>query len=440
MATSCMRASTTDGAIGLIVYSAAHFGKSLLWTASSLFFAFFLTEIVGLPPLQMGMVLSISLFFNASMDFLTGRTLRPYVRTARSAARIQLIGAALAGLAFCAFSFTPYLAESVQTAYALISLLAFRMGYSLYDVPQNAYMALATHSDSRRANFAAARYIAAGISSLLIAGVLTPLVRNTPTADQAGQYLMLSALLVLVSTLCSLGLGLWSTLNTPPPKATVTPASVEQAIQPKALSSIWRDHGFTLLLAGIFSLSLTAPFFGKLEAYFSAYALSSDMGASGFMVSVALGQVCAQPLWSFWASRTSLETALLTAAGTLCAAGVYFLLMSHAGAFGALSSGALYGVALGGAAMVLWSLLARVASADPEQTTTRYGLFTFASKSAQGVALICLGWALAEFDYTDMAAARTLTLIMAASPFVAGLALSLIWSLMHRARLPVALT
>lgn len=427
MAGGGRKTRSADGRAGLLVYGGAHFGKSLLWNASSLFFAFFLTEIVGFSPEAMGIVLAVSLFVNAAMDLAFGRGIRHAVQTPQAAGRMQLVGSATAGAAFLAFAATPFLPGSIQIGYALITLLVFRLGYSVYDVPQNAYMALATETDERRAAFAGTRYVAAGASILVIASVLTPLVRSGDPDSQATIYLVISSVLVALSAGFSFGLTIWSRgVNSPLEKRSETIKASDVAAETLTARSV-----FPVLLVGIFILSSASPLFSKLEAYFTAYALTDDISALGFMISVAVGKVIAQPIWTRLAARASLETVLQVAAGLLFVSGIYFAGASQTGAFGAISSGALYGIAWGGVAMALWSLLARVASADRSSTTTMYGCFTFCSKTAQGLALLGLGHILGRVDYSGPAAGDVLVTIMATGPIMGGLLLSGLPSLLR---------
>lgn len=57
------------------VYGSAHLGKSLFWYASELLFAFYLTELVGLPASRMGLVLAIGLLVSAAIDLVAARLL-----------------------------------------------------------------------------------------------------------------------------------------------------------------------------------------------------------------------------------------------------------------------------------------------------------------------------------------------------------------------------
>lgn len=395
---------------GLGLYGIAHFGKSLLWNVSAMLFAFFLTEAAGLAPERMGAVLGASLAFNAVADLSFGRLLGRQVRDARAAARAQLLGALAAAVAFSAFAATGLAPAEHRLAYGLATIFAFRLAYSLYDVPQNAFMAFVAPDDRARAVYASTRYVAAGASILLIAAAFAPFVREADEAARALRFAQLCALCAAASVACS------ALLLLAVPRA--LPRSVPAAApRPPAGPDV-----FLLAVAAIFCLSLTSPAFNKVEAYFAAYALDDAWAAPLFLASAALGKVAGQPLWSWRAARRSLERAFAEAALAMTAACAAFLAFALAGWAGAVGAAFLFGVAWGGMAMAVWGLLARAAARDPRRTTARYGLFTFASKSAQALSILAIGAALERIPYRAPGdGALPLTAFMALTPLTGAL-------------------
>lgn len=79
---------------------------------------------------------------------------------------------ALAGLCFFLFALTALVVPVHRTAYALVTLILFRIGYSLYDVPQNAILGLFAGTDSDRSQMAAARYVASGFATIAVTAFL----------------------------------------------------------------------------------------------------------------------------------------------------------------------------------------------------------------------------------------------------------------------------
>ena len=304
----------------IAIYGLAHFGKSLFWNTSSLIFAFFLTETVGFSPEVMGYVLAASLFFNACVDFAVGATLGRWVQNSTSAALAQFLGGLIAALAFIAFCAAGFVPAGAQLGYALGAILLFRLGYSFYDVPQNAFMSFASFDDRQRATLASTRYIAAGASILLIALAFAPIIRETDPDLQAFRFLQLAVALAAISALCS-GLLLLFARQCGTPS---TPAHDGNAAQP---ASEARADLYPLILGSIFILSFCSPIFTKLEAYFTAFVLDEPLSATFFMACVAGGKVAAQPAWAAFANATSLTTVLRTAALTWgLSAGLFFVI------------------------------------------------------------------------------------------------------------------
>lgn len=400
------------------LYGVAHFGKSLLWNFSSLYFAFYLTEVAGFAARDMGTVLALSLLFNAMCDLLVGRLLSNRVRDVRSAARLQAQGAVLAGTAFVVFSLTTAVPQGLQWGFSLCSLLAFRLGYSLLDVPQNSFMAFLAGSDAQRADFAAIRYVASGSSILAITLALAPLVQVEEASRQSSLFSALAISLAAI-TICTAWL-LRASFDEPGPPGRLV-ESTTQALPGAGLEDRRTSrHAYFLLLAAILTFSSCSPLFSKLESYFTAFVIGGTVSAYLFMPLIALGQIVGQALWSRVARRTNLPTVLGAAAALWAGAAAAFLAANHLDLPLLPPIALLYGAAWGGVAMANWSLLAKVCKAEPALTTRRYGRFTFFSKSAQAVSIYGLGEILARNSFrSDPAGQELIVATMSIGPMLA---------------------
>lgn len=181
--------------------------------------------------------------------------------------------------------------------------------------------------------------------------------------------------------------------------------------------------GFVLILASIFVLSLTSPFFTKLEAYFTAFVLEHPISAALFMACVAAGKVVAQPLWVLLTGMRSLAAVFRLAALAWGVSAGLFFLMGHLEPWGTMLSAFLFGGASGGVFMALWSLLARSAAINASDTTRRFGLFTFFSKTAQAISILVIGQMLSLFDYQAIGGQPFLMALMSGIPAVGALIL-----------------
>src|SRR3990167_8423873 len=138
-----MTLGQADGWRRTTLYGLAHFGKSLLWYGGELLFAYHLTEVAGLDSAAMGLVLGVGFLASAGLDLAIGRWLSPRMTHARSAAALQALGSLAAAPAMVAFFVPPWLPPLLRIGWAMASGLAFRFGFAVYDIPQNALMALA---------------------------------------------------------------------------------------------------------------------------------------------------------------------------------------------------------------------------------------------------------------------------------------------------------
>lgn len=410
------------------VYGIAHFGKSLLWNTSSIYFAFFLTEVVGLTPTRMGEVLAVSLFFNALCDLTVGRMLANQVATSQSAARAQMRGALIASLAFIGFAQTTHIPSQFQLGFALVSLTSFRIGYSLLDVPQNSFMAFASQSDAERADYAAVRYVASGLSILVITLMIAPLVQIDDVVLQGWLFSAISIALAALTFAGAVYLGRYSAIIERPDGCESVRAIADLEFEDRNGNST-----FPLLLVCILVFSSCSPLFSKLETYFTAYVLDGLWLAFAFMPLVAIGQIAGQKFWPMIATRCGLTVVLAAAAACWGGFAALFWLAAIDVASVLVLVALGYGMAWGGVAMAVWALLAKSCAGRPDLTTRRYGLFTFTSKTAQGVALLAIGQMLSNIPYRESDVAQyDLVEIMVSGPMVAGCAIVVLSFIIHK--------
>ncbi len=391
-------------------YGAAHFGKSVLWNCSGLVFLFYLTEVVGFEPLVAGGLLAVSLLVNGVCDFFIGWALGTRVRSVRAAAVAQVLGAVVASVAFVAFAAVGALAPEDRMLGAVLGLMAFRLGYALLDVPQNAILGFATTSDAERARLTAVRYGAAGLALLAVTLALAPWIATDAPDARASWFLQLAFGMGGLTLGSSLFLA-WTMRGHGSQRRAVAGTA-------PALVGSRASVAFGFVLASILAYSLFVPFFSKLEAYFVAFVLP-DGAQRYFMVAVALGQVLAQPLWALAGGRLGLLGLYRLAAWALIAAVLTFLAGAKIGGIALLGAGMLYGGAASGLLVGIWSSLAACASRDPAKTTLRFGQFTFCSKVAQAAGAAAIGGMLQAHSYVGPGAEGLLVTLMAAGPLTA---------------------
>lgn len=342
----------------------------------------------------MGLVLAIGLLVSAAIDLFIARLLDGHMIDAAGAAALQFKGSILCAAAFAAIFLGFWIPPDLRFAYALSTGLVFRTAYAVYDLPQNALMALATADATSRDRVAATRIWFSGVATLIVAGAVGPLIagRNEATA---WLYLGLAA---GIAGPAILGAGLLSRLVR---GAGVTAPAVATAASRRRLAP--PPPPFWILVALMFVTSLATPLFSKVEPYFAAYSLASPLWGGMIVVTMALGITLGQPIWSALTGRLPRARVLGLAALTQALAlGVFWSLAPETPA--ALAASAfVFGLGNGGVGMVLWggfsevvARFTRAGGAGPA-----YGLFTATAKSALALGGLGLGAALQVIDYRD---------------------------------------
>ncbi len=403
----------------ILAYGASHGGKSLLWYVSELLFAYFLTEACGLPPRQMGLILGASLLLNGASDLFGGRILDHWLRTPADAGRLQVVGAILAGATFAAFGLAGLVPASGRFAFALSSIVLFRLTYTLLDLPQNALLALTTGDDAARGRLSSLRYIFAGVAGVVVSGAIAPLLRRSDATTGPVIFAVFSA--VLAACAAGSAIWLWRYLRrrTPPRLTTLAPRA--DGAEPDAAPSPRRWPIFLIM----FVISITLSVFARLEPYFISFGLKSSLDGGALMIGGTVASLACQPFWAWLVRRRSLLSVLRVATIGLAASALAFGLAVRLGPAPAALCGLAWGWTCGGVLMSLWALAASSArSADGSRgAASTFGLLTFSTKVALALSAFWIGEFLARGDYRTDAGGRLLGL-MTASPMV-GAAISL---------------
>jgi Na+/melibiose symporter-like transporter len=378
-----------------LTYAVAHGGKSLLWHASELLFAFFLTEICGLPPRQMGLIFGVSLLVNAAADLALGRIIGRWIRTSARAAQLQWAGSLASGAAFSAFALCGLAPPETRFAMAFATILLFRLSYPFLDNPQNAILALATTNDTERSCLAAVRYVAAGVAGMAVAIAFGVILERGQGQALRFAFLAVAAVVIAVASSAVLTHQLLR-------------ASI--AMEAKPAGSVLKGNAETVavwpVFLMIFIFSGCNAMFTRLQPYFAVAVTTPLLKDGAMLMAMSAASVVSQVGWHALAQRTSLTTALRVGLGLWAAASVLFWWFAPGGQWATYAAGALYGAANGGVLMALWALAAASSRLDrPRQgATATFGQLTFWSKLAMAVAGFGLGELLVRIDYRDSVA------------------------------------
>lgn len=391
-----------DGWRVTLVYGAAHFGKSLFWYASELLFAYFLTEFAGLSPMQMGFVLVSGFLVSAVIDVAVGVSLQRWLQDAKTAARLQLVGAVLSSGALSATFLVAWVSDEWRFSVAISLGIAFRLAFATYDIPQNALMSLATIDRSTRLRVASTRIWFSGAATLLVAASVGPMVAQTGTATGPWFLLGLALAFSVVAILAAAALAAQLARGNKHADPIIAPPL-----------PVWRpSREFRLLVLVSVITTLFTPAFAKLEAYFAAYTLESAWWGGTIIIAMALGIVTGQPLWVRLA-RTFSSARVMALAAMVQIAGLAAFWVAGTGQPPTLAAAAfVFGLGNGGVGTVQWHAFSdTVAREAPHRAGLAYGLFVAGGKIglAAGAALIAV--ALAAGDYRDPTNSMLVTLM-----------------------------
>lgn len=364
----------------------------------------------------MGAVLAMGFLFSAGFDLAVGQGLRHLLDSAVSAGRLQFGGSVLSAVALTAVFLGAWMPAEGRFTYALAAGIGFRLGFAIYDIPQNALMALATTDAGSRLRIAATRIWFSGTATLIVAAAVGPLVAMKDTFDGTRFLLALTGAFALIAV-ASAGLLARLLANAP------APAQAEAKGNPAS----WRPPAaFWLLIGVMIATSIFTPVFAKLEPYFAAYVLRSPWWGGIVIVTMAAGIIAGQPLWvrlsrRFGHGEVMALAALLQMVGLAAfwAIGGSAPILSSIAAF-------LFGLGNGGVGMVLWGAFSNVvARMGPERAGISYGLFVATAKLSFAAGGLLLAWALTHADYRAPGS-HALVALMACIPTIGAVCCAII--------------
>ncbi len=413
-------------------YGVAHAGKLSLWVCSELLFAFFLTEVCKLTPGQMAVCLGVSMLLNAASDIVFGVVFSKDMKRLSSVGGFQLLGAGGCAVSLCLFSLTPYLDLDIRPLFALATVTAFRIWYSVYDQPQNILIPLLTNNDPERVSFVTLRFIYGGGARLMIAALFTPVFLPNPADNGARPFFILICLLGVFS-IGSAGLLTWLLGRTTGLSAEKHLRNGNIRVRDPGLSwPAWRLFVLVLIASGVIGVWL------KLEPYYARFVLTSHVEATAVMTSVVVGSTLSQFIWQHVGAKMSLNELLRLALIVQILAGIAFFFVARLGLAGALLGGMGVGLAQGGIGVGLWGLMGAVANHLEPRIAPSWvaGGFSALSKTGHALSFYLAGLILSAGNYRNPTSqVYALELGMVVSVLTGSLLmLLLIWPGLRRSR------
>lgn len=373
----------------------------------------------------MGVVLAIGLLVSAGIDLLVGGRFADRLSDTGRAARLQFVGSICCALAFTGVFLGFWIPEDARFAYAVGAGLIFRLAYAVYDLPQNALMALATDDAAGRDRVASTRIWFSGAATLLVALSVGPLIAGRGV-EAATLYVTL-AVAIAVPAVASAGLLARTLARSPAGRPPARTLGQRRPQRPPRL--------FWLLLCLMAVTSLATPIFSKVEPFFAAFVLRSPTWGGVIVTAMALGVILGQPVWTLLCARFSRITTLVATAMLQVVALSAFWLLSTSHPLALAGAAFVFGLGNGGVGMVQWAAFSEVvATAGRGREGLAYAVFTAVSKVSLGLGSLVLGVVLSGFDYRA-GDNRSLAALMTAIPAVGAilcLVVATVWSSANR--------
>lgn len=379
----------------MIGYSSGNFGKNIMLTGIDVTLLFFMTDVLGVPPIFASYLMIAQVGGDVIFNFGSGYLANLGLRRGFGYSKIIAAGAVPCGLAFAALYSLPALdlhGRNVFWALA-VTLLAFRASYAVIDVPHNSLLTHVSQDSRARGKISGYRFFFSTMASIGVAAILAPAVIG---AANAGSRMQLSILGLAAGGIAGavLLIAAWVCRN----------AGAQPRGTRKRFSLI---PNFDALFTGMIVIAITTGFaastFTRMIIYLATYVYRIPSFASALLLANTFGQVLGIGLWTYLVRHRE-KTSLLAASYGVAASGIGILWLSPAVPTILLSATCMVGVGLAGVFMMPWGILADTVDFSEFRHRERREAATFATylvttKVSRAVSIGVTGWALSYFGY-----------------------------------------
>lgn len=376
-------------------YANGNLGKSALASTIDVFALFYLTTVLQLPSATAGVIILLSLIYDAFTDPLIGYFADRQHQERHTALPYYAIGVPLASISFLAFFSSHYLSPDIRVYFATASLLAFRVGYALVDVPHNGLLVQIAVTRSAKTSISGMRIFCSSLGKFSATALAAVFLSHQSSIGQPKTFIQLATCVIFVfvgsmviSGLAIRGVKLYAQgLSAGPPKFIAIVSSLGKA---KKLRTV-----FYLTAAN----SIAIPGIAISFVYTSRYVLGDASLGAQAVLAQAVGQGASLVGWRFLAHKLGEQNRTLTLAYALLA------VIAGLGFFGFFSNlkmqaiAAVSGFAIGGIFMLNWAMLPEAIEEARHHSKSSallsyFGFYTIINKSMHGLAQAGIGFAL----------------------------------------------
>jgi len=409
---------------------------NIVWQGTAIFLMYFYTDVMGISPVDAGLIYMVALIWDAVTDPLVA-TIADRTLTRWGQYRPYLIAGALPLAASYPLAFsTPGDLNVSPVLWALLTHCLLRTTYTLAGVPFSSLMARVTDDPIERSNNAAWRMFGAALGGLTVAFLTPILVMKLGAGNEAKGYFLTA---IYAGLICLASLIFCFTMLKEP---TSQPLAKNSSLREDLLSIVpmfRHNHALVRVFLVIIVASICLGMFGKCTLYFFKYNLNRPDLAQWALLLPAFLLLIGAPFWAYVANKTSKKFALSCGSALALCGYIFFYLNTAQNIMMILANIAFIGFTGSALAVMFWAMLPDTVEYGEAKTGIRYearafGFASFAQKTAVGINAFLLGYLLESVGFEPNAAQNQQTLdtikaIMALIPAVgAGLILVILKS------------
>jgi GPH family glycoside/pentoside/hexuronide:cation symporter len=381
----------------LIGYSAGNFGKNLLLGSVDVTLLFLLTDLLGVPPQQVSLLMAVVFCGDLLLDLGAGLLASRAQNHGIGYRRLIVLGTLPCALAFALIFSLPLIGHPSMALTCAVILL-FRAAYAVIDVPHNSLLARIASDSRARGRASGYRTVFSSAAGVVIATVAVPLVGGSGQHADAGAGLL--AWLGVAGGLLFCGamlLAAWSSREEPQAAGLGAPRKVRAVFLPQ-LDRLFAAMALIAVVTGF-----AVPVFGKMMLYIATYAWHQPALAGRVLFMLTLGQFAGAVWWIFML-RYHDKTRLLAVSHGVALGGIALFALAGAEPVLLMATAAFIGVGFGGIFMLPWGILADVIDFAEFRHRERRETATFATmlvilKAGAAASAAAIGWTLAALGY-----------------------------------------
>lgn len=407
----------------MLGYASGNLGKNIVASTLGLFLIFYMTDILGIDPEIAGLVILVSLIWDALLDPVVGLISDRTKNALGKYGAYILLGAPMTALSFIAI-FTLPVQSTSPLLVVTICLILFRTSYTLIDLPHNALLSRISGDSRERSTIAIARFFFSAVGSLCIALAGFTIFSDAPDQAQTTSFQSFS---IFAGIICVLAM--WVSWFAVRHQDKTAPSDrIPFRLQLRSAAKMMGDKDARIVIAVGFFTGLTTPVFAKALSYFGKYNLADETSIAAGLTAMMAGQALSTPLWIRMSHRFDKATAL-QAAHLMMIVGLFLfgLLITESG-FPYMVLAFLVGAGAGGVFSIIWGMAPDVVDKQQLATGARseavyFSLLILAMKIALGLGMALFGGLLSALDYASnsMQTPSTLLgikLLMCATPAI----------------------